>query len=98
MAFYKFFDNGGRLLQSYLKKNSTSKNGELSAVKNNKYGVPQGLVLGPFLFWINDIGRCASEADAVLFADDTVFLNYEHNIEDITPRVLSVQENASAWL
>jgi hypothetical protein len=52
-----------------------------STVKEIKYGVPQGLVLGHLLFlmFINDLPRVIQNAEVVLFADDTSILITENN-------------------
>jgi hypothetical protein len=52
-----------------------------SNLKEIKYGVPQGSVLGLLLFlmFINDLPRVIQNAEVVLFADDTSVLITENN-------------------
>ena len=46
---------------------------QISQLKENKIGIPQGTILGPILFsiFINDMPRCLKHSNGYLFADDS---------------------------
>ena len=65
-----------------------------------KYGVPQGSVLGPFLFllYINDIFDCVhSKTFCHLYADDTVIIQSAKNPESLKAGLEMQLEYLSAW-
>ena len=88
-------------LRSYLsdRRQYTSLGCYESQCQFNKFGVPQGSVLGPLLFniFIDDIcniGNCES----VLFADDTVLFVTDPNFEACISKIKIVINNLSKWL
>jgi len=73
-------------------------NGETSTATEIKFGVPQGSVLGPFLFlvMINDLPSNVS-CDSVMFADDATFFFSNHVVELLKTEKELVLEEAAKW-
>ena len=60
--------------RSYLttRKQITRVNNTESSPIENKYGVPQGSILGALLFIINDMEKALKNCEKVLYADETL--------------------------
>ena len=73
--------------------------GFLSSVLPVTSGVPQGSVMGPFLFnaFINDIVDLPM-CNKILYADDTVLYISDHTLTGCFDKVNIVLKNLSSWL
>ena len=60
-------------------------NGALSSSLSYSYGVPQGSIIGPLLFfvYINDLRNCLSGGLARMYADDTNITFHSHDLIEL---------------
>ena len=88
------------LLQSYLSNRSqyVSIVNINSSLRNVKMSVPQGSVLGPFLFliYINDLQNCIISTPR-LFADDTAVLIHANTLTKLEIKINRELENVVVW-
>ena len=74
-------------------------NGKTSTVKEVKYGVPQGSLLGPGLYSIqvNDLPDCIEQGELSLFADDTNVYFIRNNVEGVVDMLNKVMAQVYDW-
>ena len=63
-------------------------------------GVPQGSILGPILFalYINDLTRSSTDAEFVLFADDTTVIWHNYSLLDLKNQAQMGLDQIQNWL
>ena len=79
--------NALAMIQSYLsdRKQKCQLGDVMSSERHVTCGIPQGSILGPFLFllYINDLPECLQKATLRLFADDTNLTVAGESIEEV---------------
>ena len=102
LSCYGVTGNALQLLKSYLidRTQRSYVNGLLSTEQYVSCGIPQGSILGPFLFiiYVNDFPKCLQHTTPGMFADDT-YITMAH--EDISTIECSLNSDLAAvhdWL
>ena len=98
MKKLSFYGNEGfelQWFQSYLqqRKQAVLCNGKLSSFVDISSGVPQGSVLGPFLFllFINDVSSFATNGCLLnMYADDAIIYTSGDNIVEVRTKLQHV--------
>ena len=86
LEYYGVRGNAICLLRSYLTNRFQYTENSDQQIRSNQLpitiGVPQGSVLGPFLFlvYINDLPNCC-DSDMILYADDSALLCADKNLK-----------------
>ena len=89
-------------LRSYLtnrKQITRVNNTEFSPIEN-KYGVPQGSILGALLFiiYINDMEKVLEKCEIVLYADDTLIFTDDKTDNLCHENLTKDMESINKWL
>ena len=96
-----FKSHSVKWFESYLCDRSqvTCVNGETSSSMSVKTGVPQGSILGPFLFciYVNDLCTHLRRSTGYLYADDTALLVSGNDIMTISNSLNQELNNLSNW-
>lgn len=74
-------------------------NDKLSQSLSIKHGVPQGTILGPifFILYINGLLDIFTEAEIMCFADDTIILIHDKNIEELYIKSNIIFNTINSW-
>ena len=88
---YNFSDSSTAWISSYLtgRTQQVKINKTLSDSLNTTIGVPQGSILGPLLFllFINDLYKCITHSQTIMYADDTTLVLSGHNLPELTSKM-----------
>ena len=104
MKLYHYGIRGVSLswFKSYMSNRSqfVSYNGDVSATRRIKCGVPQGSILGPLLFllYVNDLASVSEFLKSALFADDTNMFASNSDLAYLEKRFNEEIKNVALWL
>ena len=102
MSFYGVNGVAKILLKSYLtqRQQVVEYNGFQSDSLEIKTGIPQGSVLGPFLFsvYINDLPLCTDMFNMIMYADDTTLFCDINSIPDVEHSLNAELSKITDWL
>ena len=102
MSFYGVNGVAKKLLKSYLtqRQQIVEYNGSQSDSLEIKTGIPQGSVLGPFLFsvYINDLPLCTDMFNMIMYADDTTLFCDINSIPDGEHSLNAELSKITDWL
>ncbi len=99
---FGFDSNSVKWFENYLdnRRQCTVVNNSTSSEIVNDLGVPQGSVIGAYLFilYINDMPECLMNATVNLFADDTLLYVYGNDMEEMSERMSRDLKRIEDWL
>ena len=102
LSIYGVRGTANKLFESYLcdRRQYVSINNHVSSLTTISHGVPQGSVLGPLLFlvYINDIVRCSTKLNFLLFADDTTIYVSGQDLRELEDIVNSELVHVYNWI
>lgn len=98
---YGFRGNAAHLITSYLehRKQRVHIDDCFSDLLPLSSGVPQGSILGPFLFniYINDVVSISPSAEFIIYADDTSIFLRGNSADKLVGEANFVLENLNSW-
>lgn len=102
LEHYGVKGNALNLVRSYLnnRQHLTEAGGSQSSSKVCQYGVPQGSILGPFLFliYVNDMPSCIGDNGTVtMFADDTSIIFKHSDLAELINIVNMAMKKLNDW-
>ena len=102
MSYYGVNGVAKKLLKSYLtqRQQVVKCNSFQSDSLEIKTGIPQGSVLGPFLFsvYINDLPLCTDMFNMIMYADDTTLFCEINSIPDAEHSLNAELSKITDWL
>ena len=100
LSVYKFSSNTLSLIQSFLsdRQQSVLLHGIQSDFLTQKYGIPQGSILGPLLFslYINDLPLSVS-SPSEMFADDTTLHTSQPDLQSVNTKLQESLNQLVNW-
>jgi hypothetical protein len=101
LSYYGIEGNEMQWFKSYLtdRRQQVICNGVVSNTSTVDIGVPQGSILGPFLFllFVNDMGNFVHEGSYNCFADDTIIYTVGDTVDEANKKLQKCMKGVEKW-